>query len=145
MMSTFARNPDSLGMKALSIVLIGRQDKRREALVKALEGPQASVYRLFEEYPAFDTLSKIIEQHCNVVIIDLDEDPERALDLIENICGNHSTLTVIVYSSRNDAELMVRCMRAGVREVLTDPILPGTLAEALVRAAARRVEVTRRK
>ncbi len=144
-MSTFARNPDSLGMKALSIVLIGRQDKRREALAKALEGPQASVYRLFEEYPAFDTLSKIIEQHCNVVIIDLDEDPERALDLIENICGNHSALTVIVYSSRNDAELMVRCMRAGVREVLTDPILPNTLAEALVRAAARRVEVTRHK
>ena len=44
----------------------------------------------------------------------------------------------MVYSARTDSELLVRCMRAGAREFLTQPIPPSTIAEALVRASVRR-------
>jgi pilus assembly protein CpaE len=43
-----------------------------------------------------------------------------------------------VYSARADSEMLVRCMRAGAREFLTQPIAPSTMTEALVRASVRR-------
>ena len=42
---------------------------------------------------------------------------------MENICGS-SSVTVMVYSASTDPELLVRCMRAGAREFLTQPIAP---------------------
>jgi len=44
----------------------------------------------------------------------------------------------MVYSTRADQELLLRCMRAGAREFLTLPFDPGVMAEALVRASALR-------
>jgi pilus assembly protein CpaE len=44
----------------------------------------------------------------------------------------------MVYSASTDSELLVRCMRAGAREFLTQPFAPGTIAEAMVRASVRR-------
>ena len=38
--------------------------------------------------------------------------------------GQSRSLTVMVYSAHPDPELLVRCMRAGAREFLTDPVLP---------------------
>jgi pilus assembly protein CpaE len=72
-----------------------------------------------------------------VAIIDLDSDPELALDLIENICVQGSAIAM-VYSERPDADLMVRCIRAGAREFLSLPLAGNAMAEALVRASARR-------
>lgn len=144
-MSTTMRDPQSLSMNALAVVLIVPQDSRRHTLAKTLAGPQASVAREFSEYPNFEALSQAIDRECDVAIVDVDADAERALDLVENICANHPLVTVMIYSSRNDSELLVRCMRAGARELLTEPLLPGTVAEALVRASARVQEVRRQK
>jgi pilus assembly protein CpaE len=44
----------------------------------------------------------------------------------------------MVYSAQTDSEMLVRCMRAGAREFLTEPIALSTIAEALVRASVRR-------
>jgi pilus assembly protein CpaE len=44
----------------------------------------------------------------------------------------------MVYSRQTNSELLVRCMRAGAREFLTQPIASNTIAEALVRASVRR-------
>jgi pilus assembly protein CpaE len=52
-------------------------------------------------------------------------------------------VTVMVYSSQADPELLMRCMRAGAREFLAEPMQASTVAEALVRASARRQEVRR--
>jgi pilus assembly protein CpaE len=44
----------------------------------------------------------------------------------------------MVFSSKADPDLLVRCMRAGAREFLTPPFAHNTMAEALVRAQSRR-------
>ena len=82
-------------------------------------------------------MPRLLEQHHDVIIIDLDSDPEYALELVESICANGAA-TVMVYSAKADPELLVRCMRAGAREFLTLPFAQSTMAEALVRASARR-------
>jgi pilus assembly protein CpaE len=136
-MSTFTHNPDALGAKVLSVALIGPQEQRRQAVASALAGSQASVTREFTSYPRFDDVPRLLDPGYDVIIVELDTDPEQALDLVEHICGT-SSATVMVYSTSTDSELLVRCMRAGAREFLTQPIAPSTIAEALVRASVRR-------
>jgi len=136
-MSTFTHDPDALGAKVLSVALIGPQEQRRHAVASALAGSQASVTREFTSYPGFDDVPRLLDPGYDVIIVELDTDPEQALDLVEHICGS-SSATVMVYSASTDSELLVRCMRAGAREFLTQPIAPSTIAEALVRASVRR-------
>ena len=138
-MSTFTHGPDALGTNVLSVALIGPEEQHRKAVARALSG-QANVAREFSSYPELDDLPRILEAAYDVIIVELDTNPEHALDLVEHICGN-SSATVMVYSSHTDSELLVRCMRAGAREHLTPPIAQGTIAEALVRASVRRSAV----
>ncbi|HVJ07449.1 MAG TPA: AAA family ATPase [Acidisarcina sp.] len=136
-MSTPTQDPDALGTNVLSVALIGPEEHRRKAVARALAGPQASVTREFSSYPGLDDVPRLLENDYDVIIVDLDSNPEHALDLVESICGNGSA-TVMVYSAQSDSEMLVRCMRAGAREYLTQPIAPSTIAEALVRASVRR-------
>ena len=133
--------PDSLGSDAVSIALIGPDEERRKAAVSALAGCQGGEIREFSSYPpSLDDVPRLLEQHYDVIIIDLDSYPEYALELVESICAN-GLATVMVYSMKTDPDLLVRCMRAGAREFLTLPFAQSTMAEALIRAAARRPAV----
>jgi pilus assembly protein CpaE len=136
-MSTSTQGPDALGANILTIALIGPDQQRRGAVAFALTGLQAGVTREFPSYPELDEVPRMLEDNYDVMIVDLDSNPEYALDLVETICSTGSA-TVMVYSAKPDSELLVRCMRAGAREFLTLPFAPGTIAEALVRASVRR-------
>ena len=137
-----ASSPESIGSENLSIALIGPDQLRRTEAAKALLACSGTEVREYLAYPAnLDEVPRLIEQRNDVIIIDLDSNPEFALELVENICA-HGSATVMVYSSKPDSDLLVRCMRAGAREFLTPPFEHNKMAEALVRAAARR-SVTR--
>ena len=69
--------------------------------------------------------------------VDLDVDRKFALDLVARICAECQA-TVMVYTAETDLELLVRCMWAGAREVLTLPLAPGVIADAMGRASGRR-------
>src|SRR5438067_127572 len=131
-MATSTRDTDVLGNKVLSVALIGAEEHRRSAIAKALEGAQTVVTKEFSSYPDLDDVPQLLEAEFDVIIVELDSKPEHALDLVEDICGNSST-TVMVYSAHSDSEMLVRCMRAGAREFLIEPITMSTMAEALVR------------
>jgi pilus assembly protein CpaE len=139
-MSTFAQGSDALDVRVLSVALIGPNEARRRAVVTAIAGSQAKITREFVTYPDLDDVPQLLEAGYEIIIVDLDSDPEHALDLVESICSA-SSITVMVYSLHSDPELLVRCMRAGAREFLTQPIASATIAEALVRASVRRPTV----
>jgi pilus assembly protein CpaE len=135
-------SPDSIGSDALSIALIGPDEQRRKEAANALLACDGTDVREYSAYPpSLDDVPRLIEQRNDVIIIDLDSNPEYALELVESLCANGSA-TVMVYSFKPDSDLLVRCMRAGAREFLSPPFVHSTMAEALVRAAARR-SVTR--
>jgi pilus assembly protein CpaE len=98
---------------------------------------QAASVCEFSGYPGLDDLPRLLQAGFDVFIIELDTNPEHALDLIEDICAS-SSATVMVYSTHTDPELLVRCMRAGAREFLSQPVTANTIAEAMVRASVRR-------
>jgi pilus assembly protein CpaE len=137
---------------ALSIVLIGPNERRRQAVAGVLAGyksgtspaPQRRAFaagiaiRELSSYSAgLDDLPEMMEQHCDVVMVDLDCDPEYALDVVERICALGSA-TLMVYSEQDDKALVVRAMRAGAREFLPLPLVPSEMADALSRVSSRR-------
>jgi pilus assembly protein CpaE len=144
-MSTYMSDAESVSMSALSVVVIAPSEPRRVSLIKAFAGSQAAVARELSRYPGPGDIGQIIEADPDVVVVDLDPDQEQALEVVESICSQSRSLTVMVYATHPDQELLVRCMRAGAREFLTAPVLPASAGEALVRALARRDEVRRRK
>jgi pilus assembly protein CpaE len=132
------QHPDSLGVDPLSIALVGPDEDRRKAAAIVLAEYKGSEIHEFSFYPpSLEDVPKFLEQHYDVIIIDLDAQPEYALQLVENMCVN-GTATVMVYSVKTDSELLVRCMRAGAREFLTFPFTQDTVAKALIRASTRR-------
>jgi pilus assembly protein CpaE len=136
-MSSTSQTPESAGPGLLSVLLIGPDEKRRRAVADALYGCPIGNVKEHTAYPAdLDQLPRMLEQQFDVVIVDLDSDPEYALEVVESIyaCGS---ATVIVCSAQANLELAVRCMRAGAREFLTLPLNPATIADALARISIR--------
>ncbi len=137
LMATTAQDRDTLGTSTLSVALIGPEEMRRQAVVGVLANSQARVTREFTSYPGPDDVPSLLGANYDVIMVELDSDPDCALDLVENICAV-SSITVMIYSARSDSAMLVRCMRAGAREFLTLPIAEAAMDEALVRAMVRR-------
>ncbi|MGA2535065.1 MAG: AAA family ATPase [Terracidiphilus sp.] len=131
-------SPAATGSEALSIALIGPDVARRKEAASALLLCDGVEVREYADYPAsLGDVPRLLDQQSGVIIIDLDSKPEYALELVEHICSLSSS-TVMVYSSKPDPDLLVRCMRAGAREFLTPPFVHSTMKEALHRASGRR-------
>jgi pilus assembly protein CpaE len=129
---------DSIGAGNSSIALIGPEDPSRRAVAAAFSRCEGAEVREYANYPqGLDDVPRLLEQGHDIIVLDLDSSPEYALELVESICANGAA-TVMVFSSKPDPEMLVRCMRAGAREFLTPPFSSHTMAEALVRASARR-------
>ena len=128
---------DAPSVAVISVALIGPDETRRKAIASALvECPGVQVQEI-SSYPAdLEDIPKMLEEHHDVVIVDLDGDPKLALNIVENICDDGSR-TVMVFSEKADQELVVRCMRAGARELLVLPITAADMAAALDRITER--------
>lgn len=137
-------HPDSLSMRPLSVTLLGANDDARRALAMALAGTQGRVVQS-APLPSREALPSLLDHDCDVLIVDLDHDGERALELVELACGLNNGVVIMVYSRDPDPDLLVRCMRAGTREFLSHPLTPDSVAEALVRASVRRDELRGQK
>jgi pilus assembly protein CpaE len=130
-------NTETFGGTSLCVALISPNRLHRGEVARALASCTRYEVSEFSTYPlkAGDS-SGIMDEKFGVVIIDLDSDPEYALELVEGISADGQA-TVMVYSENADPELLVRCMRAGAREFFTLPLEQAVAEEALVRAAAR--------
>lgn len=136
-LETMFQDTEAIGANVLSVVVIGPDERRRDAVAGALAGSSCGTARQLPFYPELDQIPRMIELNHDVVIVDLDSNPEYALEIVENLCAG-SQATVMVVSASTDSELMIRCMRAGAREFLTMPVTQNSMAEAMVRASVRR-------
>jgi len=123
----------------LSIALIGPDGDRRkafrEAFVDVLAERQGMEINELASFPAdLDELPGTIENRFDVVILDVDSNPDYVFDLVTRICSTSSTC-VMVYSAEPDVKQAVRFMRAGASEYFTLPVAAAELESALHRAA----------
>jgi pilus assembly protein CpaE len=128
--------PDTPIKSVLSIALIGPDDNRRKNFINVLSGCVGTQIHEFSSFPPnLEELPKTVGQHYDVVILDVDSDPDYVFDLVERICSS-STACVMVYSAEPDVKQAVRFMRAGAREYFTLPVSVAEVTGALARAAA---------
>ncbi len=126
--------PESyLWRNGLAVALVGSMVRCRKEIVQAL-GEADVVVREFLTYP--ERAEDLFREDFDMLIVDIDGDPECSLELMEKVSTDGST--VIAYSERCDAEMLVRCMQAGAREFLSPPFDSSNLTETLARVSARR-------
>jgi Flp pilus assembly CpaE family ATPase len=121
------------GAKPLKVALIGPNEERRSAVAAALGGTRRAIVREFDSYPPeLEHLQRLLVSF-DVLVLDLDSDPDAALELVKTASSRNAA--IMVYSLNADPRLAVRFMRAGAREYLLLPLEQGAAAEALVRTA----------
>jgi len=129
----------------LSIAVISPDMHRRTEAINALGECHNGPIREFISYPPnLDDVARVLGNNFDVVLVDLDSDPEYALNLVESI-STRGLATVIIYSEQKDPSLLLKCMRVGAREFLTIPFAPGAMSEALLRASVLRLALRPQK
>ena len=122
----------------LTVALVGPDEQLRKAVALALSGHPGLRLQEFSTFPPnVDHLHQRLAQQNDVVIVEVEGDPERAFELAEGLCASGRTY-VMAYSTRVDMRLAVRFMRAGVREFFTLPLDPAEVSAALMRASTPR-------
>jgi pilus assembly protein CpaE len=119
----------------LSIALIGPDDDRRKAILSALSASEVAKISEFTSFPPdLDELPRTVTDRYDVVVLDVDSDPDYVFNLVERISSG-SAASVMVYSAESDVKQAVRFMQAGAREYFTLPLVPAEVIAALTRAA----------
>ena len=79
-----------------------------------------------------------IGSHACIAVIDLDNDPDRAMQTAEFLRrGFFHKLAIVAISSSNDPDLLIRAMQAGFSEFLSGPLDGEVLSEMLRRLDRR--------
>lgn len=65
----------------------------------------------------------ILENRPSIVIIDVSQKSELALDIINKISTNHKTCKIVVTSSNYSTDAIIKAMRAGAREFIPKPVI----------------------
>jgi pilus assembly protein CpaE len=78
----------------------------------------------------------LMSQGFNVIFVAVDRNQEAALKTIEAI-SRSGRATAMAYAQRSGDDLLIRCMRAGVREFLLYPFSPSAVEDAFDRLEGR--------
>ncbi len=121
----------------LRIAVVDPNDATREVLKSTLVGLD-TVWLEAEcsRYAFFQDVTK--QTSPEIALINLDSDPDAAVQLIEQLGKTNPELPVLVVSSSTDGGLILRTMRAGAKEFLTQPLKPEELAAAVDRVFQHR-------
>lgn len=115
----------------LRIAIVDPDDNNREDLKSMLLGID-SVW-LEAECSRYDFFPSIVEQSSpDVGIVAIDEDPDKAIQLIEQL-RQTANCAIAAVSDSNDGTLILRSMRAGAKEFLTRPISVDEFVNAVER------------
>jgi pilus assembly protein CpaE len=131
---------DPNSSNTLSVALVAPDAGRRRAMAASLSGSQLNVGKEYDAYPLPGEMPDFAALGCVIVIVDLDDEAERAIQAIEDICRSDPAMTVVAYSQSNLSILMRRAMQAGARDFLAAPLRPEMVAEVFAQALARRVD-----
>jgi len=122
----------------LNVALLGPDEPRRKVVASAIsKHPGLKLHEFSSFPPRLDDLPQRLAQAYEIVVIDVDSEPDYAYALVESLCASGRTY-VMAYSANADMKRAVQFMRAGVREFFTLPLDPNEVSAALTRASSHR-------
>ncbi|MFZ5828499.1 MAG: AAA family ATPase [Planctomycetota bacterium] len=121
----------------LRLAIVDPSDSKREALKNLLLG--LDMIWLEAECSRYEFFSDVVAQtNPDIGVVALDDNPDRALQLVTRLCETAPNCAVLVVSSSNDGNLILRALRAGAKEFLTQPLKIEDLLAAIGRITERR-------
>jgi pilus assembly protein CpaE len=122
----------------LRLAIVDPDDTKREALKAMLLG--MDMIWLEAECSRYEFFADVIAQtHPDIGLVALDADTEKGLELVGRLSEAAPGCAVLVISSSHDGHLILRAMRAGAKEFLTQPVRIEDLLAALGRIGDRRL------
>lgn len=120
-------------------------DAATERAVSSALGSHArlSVGTRCEDYRALT--GWLAHNPASLALVDIDADPDRMLDELETIVGDHAETRFVVLCSHLDAELVLRAMQAGARHVQVKGKIETEFADVLVKLLPERKEQPKRQ
>ena len=121
----------------LRLAIVDPSDPTREALKAMLLGME--MIWLEAECSRYEFFGDVVAQtNPDIGLVALDSNPEKALDLVAKLNEGAPDCHILVVSSSTDGSLILRAMRAGAKEFLTQPLRIDDLLGALSRISSRR-------
>jgi pilus assembly protein CpaE len=121
----------------LRIAVVDPKDSSRDALKSTVLGLD-SVW-LEAECSRYEFFGDVVNQtNPDIGFVALDSNPEKALELVATLSKSAPNCAILVTSTSADGNLILRAMRAGAKEFLTQPLKAEDLASALQRVASQR-------
>jgi pilus assembly protein CpaE len=121
----------------LRIAVVDPKDSTRDALKSMVLGLD-SVW-LEAECSRYEFFTDVIAQtNPDIGFVALDSNPDKALELIATLQKSAPNCSILATSSCTDGNLILRTMRAGAKEFLTEPLKAEDVSTALQRVASQR-------
>lgn len=121
----------------LRVALVDPKDSSRESLKSTLLG--MDIVWLEAECSRYEFFADVVGQtNPDIGIVSLDSDPDKAIRLIQDVHERSPECSILVVSGSTDGQLILRAMRAGAKEFLTQPIGLQELVSALERIGLQR-------
>lgn len=121
----------------LRIAIVDPSDSSRTALKNILLG--LDIVWLEAECSRYEFFADVVTQaKPDIGIVCIDSNPEKGLKLVETLRDTNSECAILVVSSSNDGQVILRAVRAGAKEFLTLPVRVEDLVAAVDRIGAQK-------
>ena len=121
----------------LRLAIVDPNDATRDSLKTMLLGMDR--VWLEAECSRYEFFADVIAQtHPDIGIVTLDQDPDKALELVHRVNETSPECSILVLSSSSDGKLILRAMRAGAKEFLAQPLRLQDLLDSLERISDRK-------
>jgi pilus assembly protein CpaE len=121
----------------LRLAIVDPDDASRDATKNMLLS--MDVVWLEADCSRYDFFADVVAQTSpDICLVALDSDPDRALQLVAELGQTSPACAILVTSSSSDGNLILRAMRSGVKEFLTEPLQLDDLMAALDRIGEQR-------
>ena len=121
----------------LRLAIVDPADTSREAIKQMLLG--MDTVWLEAECSRYEFFADVIGQtNPDIGLVSIDHNSEKALELIERLKDEAPDCSVLVVSTSTDGQVILKAMRAGAKEFLTQPLRVEDLAGAIHRIGRQR-------
>jgi len=119
----------------LRLAIVDPNDNSRTQLKNMLLG--MDIVWLEAECSRYEFFADVIGQtKPDIGVVAIDSNPEKGLNLLEQVRGITPDCALLVVSSSSDGQLILRAMRGGAKEFLTSPVKAEDLISALERISS---------
>ncbi len=118
-----------MGIK-IDTVIIDPENNSRELILNYLAQIQdINVTQEFND--VLTAMNYIIENRPNLIIVDISQKTQMALDIIVKISNSLKNSKIIVLSYDMSPEIVIKALRAGAREFLTKPLIEADFIQSV--------------